>query len=93
MFSSQIWSMLGLCWSRHHSLPYHRSSLQVSFYKNLPLAGVLLKEMCQNLISIQSFMIFFRPDTCYSSAHDTDASLTIDKYYDQVKMATNMMTK
>ena len=37
-------------------------------------------------------MIFFRPDTCYSSAHDTDASLTIDKYYDQVKMVTNMMT-
>ena len=30
---SQIWSMLGLCWSRHHSLPCHRSSLQVSFYK------------------------------------------------------------
>ena len=27
----------------------------------------------------------FRPDTCYSSAHDTDASLTIDKYYDQVE--------
>ena len=24
-----------------------------------------------------------RADTCYSSAHDTDSSLTIDKYYDQ----------
>ena len=59
---SQIWSMLGLCWSRHHSLPCHRSSLQVSFYKNLPLAGLQVSfyKRCVKILSAFNVNDFFQ---------------------------------
>ena len=58
----------------------------------LPTIFPSSKCLSEFFVKCYQFLSFLcRPDTCYSSAHDTDASLTIDKYYDQVKPSDLMI--